>query len=198
MSITNGYAVLSAVPGLAPVVEALTEARNAVTPLLPDLGFGVGKTFADLVHLPLDLVQQTHRYGEFQDGFAGYLVLALAPLPILARPDKRIAALLIGCVAGGVIWFAAVQYLRYGLPLLAVLAAVTAAALATIVKNTAPQLRTALLALPLALALLSVVGYLNTVLIYPGTVPFRVVLGQERQERLSHRALWGRIRRFGY
>jgi hypothetical protein len=178
--VTNSFAVLSRVPSLAPAVAILSRARDEHVGTLPELGEnGVGRSLADLARLPLDLVLHTRLYGEFLDGFAGYLLLALIPLILVVRPGRRMTALLIGVGTAGLLWFAVAQYLRYALPMLALLAAAGAASFAGLMERSVGPAKSVMLAAPPVLAGLGLIGYLNTVLVYPGIVPYRVVLGME-------------------
>jgi hypothetical protein len=178
--ITGNYFALAQVPALSPVVSFLTTVRGQYVDVLPELGQnGAGRSLADLIRLPLDLVQQTELYGEYQTGFTGFLLLALAPLVVLVRLPGRARAVLLGALASLLIWFAIAQYVRYALPIIAILCALGATAYATLWRRSVARARIAYSALPLVLAAAGLIGYLNTILVYPGLVPYQVVLGQQ-------------------
>lgn len=169
---------LSAIPGFASGVEFLSYAQGHPSAAFAELGeYGTGRSLADLIRSPLDLTLQSKRYGENQDGFAGYLLLALAPLVFVARPGRRSIALLVGMGAAYLLWFAAAQYLRYGLPIFALLGALGGAAFAAVEERSGRFAGAAMSLLVALLAVLSPLGYLNTSLVYPGIFPYRVVLG---------------------
>lgn len=176
---TETYLALGEVPLLSPVVAALSSAHSILDRYVVDLGYRTTRSLSDLVRIPLDLVTSTGRYGEYAAGFVGYLLVPLAPLVLFVRPGHRARLLLIGIGAALLSWFALIQYVRYALPMLAILAAFGAAAYVTIREQSSSSLRPVMSALPLLLAAIGLIGYLNTALLSPGIVPFRVVLGQE-------------------
>jgi hypothetical protein len=143
------------------------------------MGFGGQRSLAGLLHVPLDLVVSTPRYGEYSAGFVGYLLVPMAVLVLFLPVTRRSQMLLVGIAAALVAWFGFTQYVRYALPMLALLAAFGAAAYVSIMQRSGSTTRLALSILPPALAALGLIGYLNTVLLSPGVVPFRVALGQE-------------------
>ncbi len=88
-------------------------------------------------------------------------------------------ALLLGALASLLVWFAIAQYVRYALPIIAILCALGATAYALLWRRSGATSKPGFSALPLVLAAAGLIAYLNTVLVYPGLVPYRVVLGQQ-------------------
>jgi hypothetical protein len=177
--VTATYVALQTVPGLTPLIAALANFHALYESHVPDMGLRTHHSLSELLRIPLDLVASTSRYGEYSAGFVGYLLVPMAPFIFFQRPSRRCQILLIGVAAALIAWFAFTPYVRYALPMLALLAAFGAAAYISIAQQSGPTTRLVMSILPPALAALGVVGYLNTVLLSPGVVPFRVVLGQE-------------------
>ena len=103
--------------------------------------FGYGRDLQNLLLLPLDLTVHSLQFewvptpwGPF-NGLLGYLPLALLPLLVLARPDRRTAALWWGAAIAGLGWFYSAQYLRYGLPIVALLCPIGAVAFERVRRN---------------------------------------------------------------
>lgn len=142
--------------------------------------YGIGRSWAALLSLPLDLTFRTGRFDQVQDGFAGYLLLALLPLAALTRPSGRFVRLAAAAGIAILGWFAIAQYLRYLLPAFAILCALGGAACAAAVR---PGIaRWAVGPLLVSLAGLGLVSYLHTVMIYPRDLPYQVVLGLQDKE----------------
>ncbi len=76
------------------------------------------------------LVVNTNRYQEGWDGTAGFQWLVFAPLLLLAWRHRALRAAWLVGIVGFVVMFLQMQYLRYQLPSLAILAAVMAVAIA--------------------------------------------------------------------
>lgn len=142
--------------------------------------YGIGRSLAALLRLPLDLTFRTGRFDQVQDGFAGYLLLALLPLAALTRPSGRFVRLAAAAGIAILGWFAIAQYLRYLLPACAILCALGGAACAAAVRP--GVVRWVSGPLLVALAGLGLVSYLHTVMIYPRDLPYQVVLGRQDKE----------------
>ena len=144
--------------------------------------FGSGHSLAALFRAPLDLTLHTERYGELQDGAVGYFLLALLPLLSLIRPRKSSILLLIAAIAASLVWFFIAQYVRYALPLLAFWCALAGLAYSAVTTHCANMLQRIALSISLLVLLGSgAIGYLNTMLVYPGDVPFAVVLNRQSE-----------------
>lgn len=154
--------------------------------LADNLGLATKPTVRGLVQLPSDLLARTGQYGENRDGFVGYLVVPLLALVAVSRPRRSNLLILAASVAGILLWFLLARYLRYGVPLLALLAALGGGAFGAVQRGRGGIVRAALQLAVLALASFGLVGYLNTVLYYPGNLPYRVALGlQSRDDYLA-------------
>ncbi len=120
-------AILSGdIPGLTLGVRSLQRGDSTQTAVLGDLvGFGFGRSLANLALLPLDLTLHSYRFevnptpsGPF-GGLVGYLLLASLPFLPLIRPRRMAIALLSGTLVALLLWFFTAQYLRYALSILA-------------------------------------------------------------------------------
>jgi hypothetical protein len=131
-AIMTGSAMLAAAPWIARSI-AITGRIPGVT--IFDLKtFGIGRSLWDLLVLPFTATLLGDRFGgeHFSRGLLGghfgYLLLGLLPTFYFLRNDRRAVALLAGAAASTVLWFYTAQYLRYGLPIIALLMAVAGAA----------------------------------------------------------------------
>lgn len=150
--------------------------------------FGTERSAAAFLASPVNLVVHTAQYGrgEYQDGFVGYLLLALVPLVALARPSRRGVALLAGAAVTYGLWFLLAQYLRYALPGLALQCAIGGAAYAAVAARDSPGLRRAMAIVVTGLIGLNLLAWLNTSLLQQGAIPYRVAFGQQsRADYLS-------------
>lgn len=173
------------IPGFASGVEHLAHFGREMTSLFAYYEeFGTGRTPIALARSPLNLTLHSDRYSEYGEGFTGYLLLALAPLVALSRPRRHVAVLLAGVATAYLVWFSVAQYLRYALPIFAVLCAVGGASFSRVTqaRKEGGISGTMMGMLLLVLATLGLIGYLNTILVYPGTFPYRVVLGNQSKE----------------
>ena len=181
LSFSARFGAAGATPGFMAAVQSLARAQGLLAVLNIEFDqFGSGHTLAALLRSPLDLTLHTARYGQNQDGFAGYLLLALVPLLVAIRPGRRIAILLVGMLGAYLLWFSTTQYLRYALPIVAILCALGGAAYAAALRRVGGRMvSAATTALLVILGGGGLLGYLVTTLIYPGDVPYRVVLGRQ-------------------
>lgn len=94
-------------------------------------GFGAGRSPADLLLLPWNLLAQGHRFidGDFLFGSAGPALAALLPAASL-RLRGRGAALSVVVLLHTLVWFGLSQQTRYLLPVLALASVVVCAAVA--------------------------------------------------------------------
>jgi hypothetical protein len=142
--------------------------------------FGAGRSLSAFLTAPFDITFHAGRYGEIGDGAAGYLLLALVPLAPLARPGRLAWQPLLIAAAAYPAWFLTTQYLRYAMPVAALLAAVSGVAgswAATL--DVGRRARSLVGGGVVLLAVLSVGGYVGVLLAYPGELPWRVALGLE-------------------
>jgi len=176
-------APLRALPGFPAGLAFLTRVWDAGAAQFAEFarfGFGAERSLTGLARSPLEITLHSGRYGENQHGFVGYLLLALVPLLLVAWPGRRAAIPLLAAVAMYLAWFATAQYLRYALPLFAILGALGGAAYAAAGKRGGNRHWRAVMGLPLlALTGFGLFGYLNTIVIYPGAFPYRVAFGQQ-------------------
>jgi len=181
LSFSARFGAAGTVPGFMSGVQLLAHAQGITAVLQIEFEqFGSGHTLSALVRSPLDLTLHTVRYGQNQDGFAGYLLLALVPLVAVTRPKWRGVIMLVGMLSAYLLWFSTTQYLRYAVPIVAVLCAIGGAAYADAIRRSGSRIASvAMTALLPILAVLGLIGYLHTILIYPGDFPYRVVLGQQ-------------------
>jgi hypothetical protein len=143
--------------------------------------FGTERSVAAFVASPVNVIRNTAQYGagEYQDGFAGYALLALVPLVALVRPARRVVALLVAAAVAYGLWFLLAQYLRYALPGFALQCAIAGAAYAAVLARGGPGTRHVLAILTTGLIALSLPAWLNTSLLQQGAIPYRVALGQQ-------------------
>lgn len=128
--LANGF-----VPGFAAATQSIArneDERPAVVEFLSQYGYP--RSRASAILSPVTMTLRSERYGELPSpagpfgGQIGYVLLGCVPLLGLARPRRRIVTVLAGALASFGLWFYVAQYLRYTLPLLALLCAVAGAA----------------------------------------------------------------------
>lgn len=143
------------VPGLSLATQSFVRADGTSPSVLADLPrFGYGRDLFHLIILPLDLTLHSAQFewtltpwGPF-NGLLGYLPLALIPLLALIRSERRTTALWCGAAVSGLGWFFSAQYLRYGLPIVALLCPIGAAAFVRLCRSgTIPKQRQLLMSL---------------------------------------------------
>lgn len=139
--------------------------------------WGSGHSIWAFIRSPFSVTVHSSQYGEVRDGFAGYLVLALAPFTtiVAARPSRRSLAILAGALAAFVAWFYTAQYLRYALPMFAILCVLGGWGYGVVrAQFTRAAARVTGDILLVVLAGFGLVGYFNT----PWDWPYRVAIGQ--------------------
>ncbi|HET8629344.1 MAG TPA: hypothetical protein VFL91_18140, partial [Thermomicrobiales bacterium] len=150
------------VPGLALATASLTRGAGADPAIMGDLvRFGIGRSPADLARLPFALTFHTDAFewpptpwGPF-GRLIGYLFFGLGPLLLVARPRPRALALCAGIAVATLLWFYTAQYLRYGLPILAMFLPVAGLAYVSVqqgIKGAAPRAALGVLVVVLAAA----------------------------------------------
>lgn len=171
------------VPGVSQGQDLVARLWGVSAGALADYNeFGGERSWHALLRSPVEITLHTSRFGQHQDGFAGYLLQALVPLVILTRLRRRVGIVLIGAVVAYLAWFALTQYLRYALPIGALLCAVGGAAYVAVWERSGGVTRTLMgLCLPVLVGA-GLLGYLGTALVYPGHIPYRVVFGQQSKE----------------
>lgn len=124
----RSYLVTGQVPGLTVATQSLTRAAGEAPTAMADLTkFGFERTLPHLLRVPFDVTLRSGHYEWAQTpagpfgGLVGYLLLGLVPLLIVSWPRLRTLAMLAGALTAFVLWFLTAQYLRYGLPVLALL-----------------------------------------------------------------------------
>lgn len=160
MPLARSALLLGQLPGLALTTQSLS--RTNPTALGDLAGFGFGRDLHALLLLPLNLTINSLGFewvptpwGPF-NGLLGYVPLALAPLLLVARPERRMLALCSGLVVAGLFWFYSAQYLRYALPIVALLCPLGAAAFEAIRRTTSARFGRVLIVLALLPALAGV------------------------------------------
>jgi 4-amino-4-deoxy-L-arabinose transferase-like glycosyltransferase len=139
--LVRSYVLTGNIPGLAIGTQSLTRTAGQEPATLGILNvFGYGRSLGDLIRAPFDLTVRsgaftgdtTRRYWGPFGGHLGFLLFGLAPLLALARLRSRrlMLALLAGAAIAFLLWFYTVQYLRYGLPIFALLCPVAGVAYA--------------------------------------------------------------------
>lgn len=149
------------IPGLTLATQSL--GRTSTVDLGDLTEFGYGRDFHDLILLPLNLVINSlgfewvpTAWGPF-NGLLGYLPIILMPLLIMARFARRARALWWGMAVAALFWFFSAQYLRYGLPIVALLCPIGAAAFEDVRRRCTDQkLKQTLAVLLLVLAVAGV------------------------------------------
>lgn len=130
--LARSYLLTDNIPGLAIGTQSLARTTGQAPASLGILNvFGYGRSLGDLVRAPFDLMVRsdaftgdtTRRYWGPFGGHLGFLLFGLAPLLLLTRLRSRrlVLALLAGAVTAFLLWFYTAQYLRYGLPIFALL-----------------------------------------------------------------------------
>lgn len=123
---TRSFSLLGYIPGLALGTQSLSRAQGSTPAIMADLAFyGAGRSFPYLLRAPIELTLRSQLYewgpgpaGPF-GGHLGYVLLGFVPLFLFTRPRWRVVALLAGAALAFVLWFYTAQYLRYALPILA-------------------------------------------------------------------------------
>lgn len=185
---TRGSARLGAMPSVALATEFVAQARSERSGAFAEFGsYGAGRSLIALARSPLDVTVRTNQYSGYRDGFAGYLLLALAPLVLVRRPNWRVGVTLVAAVIGYILWFFVAQILRFALPIFALLCAVGGWAYVAVGRSDSKAARTLMGLLVVVLAGLGPIGYLNSILAQPGHFPYRVVLGgQSKTDYLTY------------
>jgi len=174
-------------PGLSLLFDALGRGTGPPPASLANLPeFGLGRGVMALLKLPWNLTINSSFFGENGLGFIGFAFLLLLPLLVLLRPRRTTLALALLVVFPFLLWFYSAQYLRYLLPTLALLAVLLGAAFVRLQEWDTPaagisqRFTARLFKCGLVYGLLiSIVFYLATILAHPGTLPIRLVLGQQ-------------------
>lgn len=117
----RSFQITGTFPGLDLLTSTLlgTERQRSL-----DLGdFGLGRGPLDLAAIPWAATFQGELFGQNGAGAVGVLLLMAVPLVVFAPRTRGLAFALALLGAGALAWAFTAQYLRYSLPLLAVLAA---------------------------------------------------------------------------
>jgi hypothetical protein len=147
--LARAYALTGEIPGVALGTASLTTSTGEEAAVLFDLKtFGIGRALWDLLLLPLTTTLVGNRFGGDQfdqrvlGGHFGYLLLGFIPLVFFIRRDRRAVALCAGAAVSTTLWFYTAQYLRYGLPIIAIFLALAAVAYAEMQRSmTTPSQR---------------------------------------------------------
>lgn len=139
----RSYALTGEVPGLEFGILSLTGQGNANPLVLPELqNFGYGRSLLRLIVVPFSAILMSRDFGGSQlsalglvGGHIGFALLATVPLLFALRLRRASAALLAGSLVALLGWFYTAQYLRYAMPILAILAALGAAAFVTVARR---------------------------------------------------------------
>jgi len=121
--------------GFALATASLSRTSGESPTIMFDLAtFGYGRSPSYFLRSLLDLTINSHRFEWIPThwgptvGVIGYLLLGCLPLLLAYRPRMRVLAVAIGCLVAFLLWFYTAQYLRYGLPIFALLCPVAATA----------------------------------------------------------------------
>ena len=188
--LARSFALTDTLPGLSLLRDGLLRGKGPPPPSLANLpGFGTGRDMVSLFRLPWDLTFHTGLFGEHTDGFAGFALLALAPLLALLPRTRAVAAMATTVLVATLLWFFTAQYLRYLLPAVALAAALVGGGLSRLIGFAAGEPAPMRLVSRVYVGLLAgslVCGplfYLSTVFfVFPGSLPTHLVLGQETPE----------------
>ncbi len=143
------------IPGFVLATQSLTRAQDERPAVMSDLTrFGYGRSLDHLLRSLFDTTMFSAqfewpptRYGPF-GGLIGFMLLGLLPLLVIVLPQSRrklAFALLVGSAISFLLWFYTAQYLRYGLPILAMLCPLAGVAYALVrERSTKSSLRTAI------------------------------------------------------
>jgi hypothetical protein len=125
--IVRVYSLTGSIPGVALGASALSAGAGDQSGALFDTkSFGIGRSLWDFVVLPFTTTLLGSRFGgdHFDTaalgGQFGYVLLGVFPLLFMLRNNRRAVALLAGAAISTFLWFYTAQYLRYGLPIIAI------------------------------------------------------------------------------
>jgi hypothetical protein len=117
----RSYQITGAFPGLDLLTSTLLGTERQQSQDLAN--FGLGRGPLDLAAIPWAATFQGELFGQNGAGAIGLLLLMAAPLVVFAPRTRSLAFALVLLGTGALAWAFTAQYLRYSLPLLAVLAA---------------------------------------------------------------------------
>jgi len=129
--LARSYSLTGLVPGMQLSAMALSNNAKALGDL-PE--FGYGRSIMNFLSIPFTVTFLSGRFGGAQTpplmtgGHIGYLIVGILPLLLVKRQQQLCIALFIGSLGASLLWFNTAQYLRYGLPILGLLAPVSAVA----------------------------------------------------------------------
>jgi hypothetical protein len=123
--IIRSYQSTGAIPGLEILTTSVAGGTIGVAANLGE--FGRGRGISDLIIIPWDATFEGARYVELGAGALGIVLLMALPLMIFV-PRRRAAAIVVVAVAVAYLaWAFTAQYLRYALPLIALVCALCGA-----------------------------------------------------------------------
>ena len=150
----RSYVLTGAIPGIDLLVDAIFSEPYALGANLAN--FGVGRHPLDVLRIPWDMTFDGGSFGEATSGAIGLALLLTLPL-ILLVPRTRASAFLLALAAIGFVgWAYTAQYIRYGLPLFAIVAVLCGAGVARATTFRSRGGRLVARALPLLLIALAV------------------------------------------
>lgn len=126
----RSYQITGTFPGLDLLTSTLLGTERQTSQDLAD--FGLGRGPLDLISIPWAATFQGEIFGQNGAGALGLLLLAAVPLVIFAPRTRGLAFALVLVLSGAIAWAFTAQYLRYSLPLLAVLAALAGVGIASL------------------------------------------------------------------
>jgi 4-amino-4-deoxy-L-arabinose transferase-like glycosyltransferase len=144
--LVRSYLITGVVPGLALVSATASNLTSAAATPLGDLNdFGYGRSLLNLITLPFTVTFSSAHFGGLQmvsgllGGHIGFAALGFVPLALFIRGRHLTIPLLISTAVASLGWFYTAQYLRYGLPMFALLCCVAGGAYTAVYEQESRQ-----------------------------------------------------------
>jgi len=122
-----GYQKTGSIPGLEYALDAILDRGSSVSGLFA--GFGIGRDPMSIATIPWAATFQGERFAEIGMGLFGILPLMTLPALLFVPRTRTVAFVAVAALIGYLGWALSVQYLRYGLPVLALTCALLGAGL---------------------------------------------------------------------
>jgi 4-amino-4-deoxy-L-arabinose transferase and related glycosyltransferases of PMT family len=131
--LVRSYVLTGSIAGLDILAEALRGNHTGLT--VGVAMYGIGRTPLDLARLPWEMTFNGVLFGEGAQGSIGILLLLTLPLIALNLRNRAVALICVATAVAFVGWAFTAQYFRYGLPMLALAAALGGSGFASAIKR---------------------------------------------------------------